>query len=65
MTTIPTHVESWDTIPRDLDVNDHSRSRGAMTDAEREVAERRATLGGGLTQVTYIDSLTAPESPEG
>jgi len=62
--TTPTHVEAWDTIPRGLDANDHSLSRGSMTQAERDAAERSVHLGGGLTQVTYVDTTATPAGPE-
>ena len=62
--TTPTHVEAWDTIPRGLDANDHSLSRGSMTQAERDAAERSVYLGRGLTQVTYVDTTATPAGPE-
>ena len=65
MNTTPTHVAAWATIPRDLDINDHSRSRGSMTNAERATAEAVVDLGNGMKAVTYIDSLTAPGKREG
>ena len=59
--TTSTHVTAWDTIPRDLDINDRSRHRGSMTKAERTAAEQVTDLGNGMTAVTYVDHLTAPK----
>lgn len=64
MTTTPTHIESYDAIPRDLDVNDHSRTRGSMTTVERTAAERIVNLGNGMTAVTYVDTVAPPADPE-
>ena len=64
MSDTRTHVERWDAIPRDLNINDRSRSRETMTKDSRETAERVTDLGRGLTQVTYIDSLSAPAQPK-
>lgn len=63
MSNTPTHVEAWGAIPRDLDISDRSRSRGAMTKDERDAAERVTQLGRGLSQVTYVDSLSPPAEP--
>lgn len=59
--TTPTHVEAWDSIPRDLDVYDRSRFRGDTPAPDRAEAERTVNLGNGMTQVTYIDSPPPPE----
>lgn len=59
MTDIPTHITSYDATPRDLALNDHSRSRGSMTKAERTT-----NMGNGIIAVTYVDNLTPHNSPE-
>lgn len=64
MSNTPTHVEAWGAIPRDLDTSDRSRSRGKLAENERAAAERVTDLGGGMMQVTYVDSLTAPFDPK-
>lgn len=52
-------------ILRDLDINDHSRTRGSMSSAQRATAEAVVDLGNGMEAVTYVDSLTAPVENQG
>jgi hypothetical protein len=60
-TSIPTFVEAWDTIPRDRDNNDHSRSRGGEVIGNRAAVQRRTYLGMGMTRVDYIDVIGLSE----
>ncbi len=60
-TSIPTFVEAWDTIPRDRDNNDHSRSRGGEVIGNRAAVQRRTYLGMGMTRVDYIDVIGVSE----
>lgn len=64
MPDIATHVTSYDATPRDLALNDRSRSRGSMTKAERAAAECTTNMGNGITAVTYVDNLTPHTLPE-
>ncbi|MBD8677556.1 hypothetical protein [Sphingomonas sp. CFBP 13720] len=54
MTTL-THVEAWAAIPRDLEADDFSRFRGELPPDDAIETD----LGGGLTQVTYVDTPAA------
>lgn len=58
--TTPTHVESYGSIPRDLEADDFSRFRGTLPPDPKDIIE--IDYGNGITAVTYIDSPTPPEA---